>query len=67
LKIFYTDTFSLPLLENRSFPKDKYLLLRMRNLEELGDQPVDFRVPEPASDEDIIRDHYPEYPASRIW
>ncbi len=33
----------------------------MRILEELGDQPVDLRVPEPASDEDIIRAHDPVY------
>ena len=33
----------------------------MRILEELGDQPVDLRIPEPASDEDIIRAHDPEY------
>jgi acetoin utilization deacetylase AcuC-like enzyme len=33
----------------------------MRLLEELGDQPVDLRIPEPASDEDIVRAHDPEY------
>jgi acetoin utilization deacetylase AcuC-like enzyme len=61
LKIFYTDTFPIPLPENHSFPKSKYHLLRMRIIEELGDQPVDLRVPEPASDEDIIRAHDPVY------
>jgi acetoin utilization deacetylase AcuC-like enzyme len=61
MKIFYTDPFSIPLPENHSFPKDKYRLLRMRILEELGDQPVDLRIPEPASDEDIIRAYDPEY------
>jgi len=33
----------------------------MRILEELGDQPVELRVPEPASDEDILRAHDREY------
>jgi len=61
LKIFYTDTFPIPLPEKHSFPKNKYFLLRKRILEELGDQPVDLRVPEPASDEDIIRAHDPAY------
>jgi hypothetical protein len=50
LKIFYTDPFPIPLPEKHSFPKDKYFFLRMRILEELGDQPVDLRIPEPASD-----------------
>ncbi len=49
MKIFYTDTFSFPLPEKHSFPKDKYLLLRMRISERLGDQPIDMQVPEPAS------------------
>jgi acetoin utilization deacetylase AcuC-like enzyme len=61
LKIFYTDTFPIPLPEKHSFPKNKYFLLRKRILEELGDQPVDLRIPEPASDEDIIRAHDPAY------
>jgi acetoin utilization deacetylase AcuC-like enzyme len=61
MKIFYTDTFPIPLPENHSFPKDKYFLLRMRILEELGDQPVELRVPEPASDEAILRAHDPDY------
>jgi acetoin utilization deacetylase AcuC-like enzyme len=61
MKIFYTDTFPIPLPENHNFPKDKYRLLRMRILEELADQPIDLRIPEPASNEDIIRAHDPEY------
>ena len=67
MKIFYTDSFPLPLPEKYSFPNDKYFLLRMRILEELGDQPIDLRVPELASDKDIIRAHDPEYLALRIW
>ncbi|MBW2428083.1 MAG: histone deacetylase [Deltaproteobacteria bacterium] len=61
MKIFYTDTFSIPLPENHSFPKDKYRLLRMLILENLGAQPVDLKIPEPATYEDIIRTHDPVY------
>jgi acetoin utilization deacetylase AcuC-like enzyme len=61
LKIFYTDTFPIPLPETHSFPKDKYFLLRQRILEQLGDQPLDLQIPQPASDEDILRVHDPGY------
>jgi len=61
MKIFYTDIFPIPLPEHHSFPKDKYSLLRKRILEQLGDQPVELRVPEPATDEDILRAHDPDY------
>ena len=61
MKIYYTDTFTIPLPENHSFPKDKNYLLRKRILEELGDQQVDMRIPAPASDEDILRVHDPVY------
>ena len=57
MKIYYTDIFPIPLPEKHSFPKDKYFLLRMRILAELGDQPIELRVPEPASDEEILRVH----------
>jgi acetoin utilization deacetylase AcuC-like enzyme len=61
LKIYYTDTFKIPLPANHSFPKNKNYLLRMRIIEQLGDQAVDMRIPEPASDEDILRAHDPIY------
>jgi len=61
MKIFYTDTFAIPLPAKHSFPKDKYHLLRMRISEQLGDQPVDLQIPEPASDENILRVHDSEY------
>jgi len=61
MKIFYTDTFTFPLPEKHSFPKDKYLLLRMRTSERLGDQPIDMQVPEPASDKAILRSHSEAY------
>jgi acetoin utilization deacetylase AcuC-like enzyme len=61
LKIYYTDTFSIPLPANHSFPKDKYPLLRKRIIEAQLVQPGDMRVPRPATDEDILRAHDPLY------
>jgi acetoin utilization deacetylase AcuC-like enzyme len=61
LKIFYTDTFSIPLPENHSFPKDKYHLLRRRIIEAQIVQPEDMRIPGPATSEEIIRAHDPDY------
>ena len=61
MKIFYTDTFSIPLPANHSFPKDKYSLLRERIIEAQLVQPGDLRIPRPAADEDILRAHDPIY------
>ena len=61
MKVYYTDTFPIPLPENYSFPKDKYYLLRMQISERLGDQLIDLQVPEPASKGAILRAHDPEY------
>ena len=61
MKIFYTDTFPIPLPAQHDFPKDKYFLLRMRISERLGDQLIDMRVPEPAPREAILRAHAAEY------
>ena len=61
MKIFYTDTFAIPLPANHSFPKDKYALLRKRIIEAQLVQPGDMRVPRPAADEDILRAHDPLY------
>lgn len=61
MKIFYTDTFTIPIPENHSFPKNKYTLLRKRIIEAQLVQPGDMRVPRPAADEDILRAHDPIY------
>jgi acetoin utilization deacetylase AcuC-like enzyme len=63
MKIFYTDTFPIPLPENHSFPKDKYYLLRKRvlELERLDGRLIDLQIPEPASRKAILRAHDPEY------
>jgi acetoin utilization deacetylase AcuC-like enzyme len=57
MKAFYTDIFVLPLPEGHRFPMSKYRLLRERIVAE-GILPEDnLIVPEPASDEDILRCH----------
>lgn len=61
MKIYYTDTYTIPLPENHSFPKDKNYLLRKRISELIDNQAVDLQVPEPATDEDILRAHDPAY------
>lgn len=61
MKIFYTDTFPIPLPENHNFPKDKYYLLRKRILESFDGRLVHLRVPEPAYREAILRAHDAEY------
>lgn len=61
MKIFYTDTFPIPLPENHSFPLEKYSLLRRRIVNTQVVQPEDLRIPRPASYEDIIRAHDPAY------
>jgi len=61
MKIFYTDTFKIPLSAKHSFPKNKYPLLRKRISEQLGYQTVDMSIPDPATDEEILRAHDSEY------
>jgi acetoin utilization deacetylase AcuC-like enzyme len=60
LKIFYTDIFPIPLPEGHRFPKEKYLSLRLQLSERLGEK-LDMQVPEPATDEEILRAHSAEY------
>ena len=61
MKIFYHDTFPIPLPENHSFPKDKYFYLRKKISERFDDTLVDLRIPEPVSKEAILRAHDAEY------
>ena len=61
MKIFYTDTYPLPLPENHSFPKDKYYQLRRRILDRQVSQPADLKIPRAATYEEIIRAHDPVY------
>ncbi|HET7731360.1 MAG TPA: histone deacetylase [Usitatibacter sp.] len=61
MTLFYSDVFVLPLPSHHRFPMGKYARLRERLLAsgEFGED--DFRVPEPASDEQITRAHSAEY------
>jgi len=61
VKAFYCDHFVLPLPEGHRFPMEKYRLLRERVLESGAVGPADLLVPEPATDEQILRVHQPDY------
>ena len=61
MKIFYTDTFAIPLPDNHSFPVSKYALLREKIMAAGVVQPDDLKIPEPAGDDDILRAHDPDY------
>ena len=61
MKIFYSDHFLISLPEGHRFPMAKYARLRDRVAEELvGDRHV-LRVPEAATDEELLTVHTPEY------
>lgn len=61
MKIFYCDTFPLPLPPRHRFPIQKYVLLR--KAVEAADlvPPHHLIIPEPASDEQILRAHEVDY------
>jgi acetoin utilization deacetylase AcuC-like enzyme len=61
LKVFYCDTFVLPLPRAHRFPIEKYSLLRERlEASEFRSQ-LEFCVPDPATDEQLLLVHTPEY------
>jgi acetoin utilization deacetylase AcuC-like enzyme len=61
VKVFYSDHFVLPLPEGHRFPMVKYSMLRERVAESGICGPGELRVAEPASDEEILRAHHPDY------
>ncbi len=61
LKIFYTDSFTIPLPENHPFPISKYALLRKRLLDSDLFSARDLCLPRAASDAEICRAHDPVY------
>jgi acetoin utilization deacetylase AcuC-like enzyme len=61
MKIYYTDTFPIPLPENHSFPKSKYYLLRRRIEESQIASSVHLKIPRPTTYEEMIRVHAPTY------
>jgi len=61
VKVFYSDTFVLPLPEDHRFPMRKYSMLRER-VEESGIAGEgELLVPEPVTDPQILRAHEPGY------
>lgn len=61
MKIFYSDTFVLPLPENHRFPMRKYSMLRER-VEATGLAAEDeLLIPDPVTDEQILRAHEQDY------
>lgn len=60
LKIFYSDAFPIPLPEKHGFPKDKFPLLRNKISARFAGQ-LDLQIPNPASDEAILRAHSAAY------
>lgn len=61
MALFYSDVFVLPLPSHHRFPMGKYLRLRERLLASGEFVDNDFRVPEAASDVEIMRAHCPHY------
>ena len=57
MKLFYADHFVLPLPEGHRFPMEKYSRLRERLAASGRFAPGDFRVPEAASDDEILQAH----------
>jgi len=61
LPVFYTDTFALPLYPNSLFPVDKYRRLRERLQAGERASQIDFQVPDPVTDNDLLLVHTAEY------
>src|SRR5690349_10265118 len=61
MALFYSDVFVLPLPAHHRFPMGKYARLRERLLASDTFAPGEFRVPDAASDAEILRVHCPRY------
>src|SRR5215831_3695862 len=59
-KLVYRDDYYLP-IGAHVFPAQKYRMIQRRLLEEQIAEPSDFVTPNPASDDDILLVHTPEY------
>lgn len=59
-KLVYSDAYYLP-IGNHVFPAEKYRLVRDRLVERGFAETADFVSPEPATDQDILLVHTPEY------
>src|SRR5258708_12950161 len=60
LKLVYSDDYSLP-IGAHVFPAEKYKCIHDRLLASEIAEPSDFVVPRPASDQDILLVHTPQY------
>ena len=65
MKIFYADHIAMPLPEGHRFPGQKYALLREAVMQ-LKLPGIELCIPEPASDEQLLLAHTPEYLAKVI-
>lgn len=61
LKIFYSDTFPIPLPPDHRFPSDKYQLLRKAIIEDGLTPEPELLIPDPARNSDILLVHDTEY------
>ena len=61
MKIFYTDSFAIPLPQDHSFPIGKYALLRNRIEKSPLFSAQDLCLPRAATDIEICRSHDPDY------
>ena len=61
IKLYYCDTFELPLPENHRFPMAKYTLLRERIAADQLSQDCQLIVPPAATDDEILLAHDGEY------
>jgi acetoin utilization deacetylase AcuC-like enzyme len=61
MRICYSDRYMIPIPSTHLFPMSKYRMARDRLLEEGTIQEQDLIEPTPASDEDILMVHEPEY------
>src|SRR5213594_1772250 len=59
-RLIYSDDYYLP-IGAHVFPAEKYRLVHQRLLETKIAEPADFLTPQPASDQDILLVHKPEY------
>jgi len=59
-KLVYTDDYYLP-IGAHVFPAEKYRMIHRRLLDEHFAEPSDFVAPAPASDDDILLVHTPDY------
>lgn len=61
MKVFYCDTFPLPLPPGHRFPVQKYDLLRQAVVAARLVPPEDMVIPDPATDEQILLAHDLDY------